>query len=100
MREAATVVTPITPQMDIVENTGYHRLLLMYKALISPESLEAEGLKQASSAGDSILYGIANWHLYNGRRVEATRVFRQMLSGNQWTSFGYIAAEADMKRLR
>lgn len=100
IREAAAVLMPITPEMEIVENTGYHRLLLMYKGLISPESLEAEALEQASSAGDSIRYGIGNWHLYNGRRIGATRVFRQMLSGNQWTSFGYIAAEADMNRLR
>lgn len=100
-REAATVLEPISAQMDITENTGYHRLLLMYKGVISPESLRDEALKEASSPGSySILYGMGNWYLYNGRRNEATNIFRQMLSGNQWTSFGYIAAEADMKRLR
>jgi len=100
-RGAAKVLTPITAQMDIVENTGYHRLLLMYKGEVLAESLKAEAMKEVSSPGSySILYGIGNWHLYNGRRTEAATVFRQMLSGNQWTSFGYIAAEADMKRLR
>jgi hypothetical protein len=86
--------------MDIVENGSYHRLLLMYKGLISAEALEKEVTKESSSASSySILYGIGNWHLYNGQRNEAMRVFQQMLAGNQWTSFGYIAAEADMKRL-
>ena len=100
-QEAATVLEPIGPQMEIIENTGYYRLLLMYKGAISPESLQAEASKEASSPGSySILYGLGNWYLYNGNRTEATRVFQQMLSGNQWTSFGYIAAEADMKRLR
>ncbi len=100
-QEAATVLAPIGPQMEIIENTGYYRLLLMYKGAISAESLQAEDLKEASSPGSySILYGLGNWYLYNGNRTEAIRVFRQMLSGNQWTSFGYIAAEADMKRLR
>ena len=100
-QEAATVLAPISPQMEIIENPGYHRLLLMYKGTISPESLQAEALKEASSPGSySILYGLGNWYLYNGNRTEAIRVFQQMLSSNQWTSFGYIAAEADMKRLR
>lgn len=43
-------------------------------------------------------YGIANWHLYSGRRAEAERVFRTILAGGQWGAFGYIAAEADLAR--
>jgi hypothetical protein len=87
--------------MDIIENRGYYRLLLMYKGSVSPEALRDEALKEASSAGAySILYGLGNWYLYSKRRNEAIRIFQEMLSGNQWTSFGYIAAEADMKRLQ
>jgi tetratricopeptide (TPR) repeat protein len=98
--EAARVLEPIRQGADIIENEGYYRLLLMYKGLIPPESLLGEALKQGSSAGArSILYGIGNWRLYNGRRDEAFKIFHQMLSGDQWTSFGYIAAEADLKML-
>jgi len=100
-REAAKVLAPIGPQMDIIENTGYYRLLLMYKGSVSPEALRDEALKEASSAGAySILYGVGNWYLYNDRRNDVVKIFQGMLSGNQWTSFGYIAAEADMKRLQ
>jgi len=100
-REAAKVLTPVGLQMDIIENRGYYRLLLMYKGSVSPEALRDEALKEASSAGAySILYGLGNWYLYSKRRNEAIRIFQEMLSGNQWTSFGYIAAEADMKRLK
>jgi tetratricopeptide (TPR) repeat protein len=98
--EAAQVLEPIREGMEIIENDGYYRLLLMYKGTVSPENLMAETLKQTGSAGsNSILYGIGNWHLYNGRGDEALKIFRQMVSGDQWTSFGYIAAEADLKRL-
>ena len=73
----------------------------MYKGLISAEALEDAAIKEGSTAGSySILYGIGNWHLYNGRKNAAVWIFQQMLIGNQWTSFGYIAAEADMNRLR
>jgi tetratricopeptide (TPR) repeat protein len=100
-RDAALILEPIREQMDIIENTGYYRLLLMYKGLISSAALTEEAMKQGSTAGSySILYGVGNWHLYHGRRKEATSIFQQMLAGNQWTSFGYIAAEADMRRLQ
>jgi tetratricopeptide (TPR) repeat protein len=98
-READKSLEPIRSGMDIIENDGYYRLLLMYKGVTSAENLELEALKQEGSPGSySILYGVGNWYLYNGRQVEALAVFRKMLQGSQWTSFGYIAAEADMKR--
>lgn len=97
--EAAKVLQPISEGMDIIENSGYYRLLLMYKGILKNELLLDEALKEADSAAShSILYGIGNWHLYNGRRDEAIEIFRRILSGNQWTSFGYIAAEADLKK--
>lgn len=100
-REATQVLGPIRKGMDIIENDGYYRLVMMYKGLIAADTLLAETLKQGGSAGSySILYGIGNWHLYNGRRGEATKIFRDMLAGNQWTSFGYIAAEAELRKLR
>ncbi|HVQ37627.1 MAG TPA: hypothetical protein VMS31_08840, partial [Pyrinomonadaceae bacterium] len=87
------------PGMEIIENDGYYRLLLMYKGLTSPESLEQDALKQEGSPGSySVLYGVGNWYLYNGRRAEALALFRRMLEGKQWTSFGYVAAEAEIKK--
>lgn len=98
-REAAKVLGPVRPGLDIIENDGYYRLLLMYKGLGKPEDLAAEAFKQEASAGSSsILYGVGNWYLYNGRRDEALKIFRRMLVGTQWTSFGYIAAEADLRK--
>ena len=98
--EAAKVLEPVREGMDIIENTGYYRLLLMYKGIVPVESLLEETLKQESSAGShSILYGIGNWHLYNGRRGESLKIYERILASDQWTSFGYIAAEADVKRL-
>ena len=95
--EAAKVLEPVTEGMDVIENTGYYRLLLMYKGVLPTERLldEARG---DSAASHSVLYGIGNWHLYNGRREEAVEVFRRIVSSQQWTSFGFIAAEADLKR--
>jgi tetratricopeptide (TPR) repeat protein len=97
--EAKAVLTSISEEMDIIENRDYHRLLLMYQDKISPEALltEAERAGGALSFA-SIGYGVGNWYLYHGRREEAVKTFRRVLAGPQCSSFGYIAAEAEMKR--
>jgi tetratricopeptide (TPR) repeat protein len=100
-REAAEVLTHITPDMDIIENRDYHRLLLMYKGELTPEAVLAEAARPETSAlsNGTVGYGVGNWHLYTGRRAEAARVFRRVTAGPQWTGFGYIAAEVELNRL-
>jgi tetratricopeptide (TPR) repeat protein len=100
-REAAKAVAGVGPNLDIIENDGYYKLVMLYKGLSDSEAILAETLKQADSAGShSVLYGIANWHVYNGRREQGVELLRRITSSNQWTSFGYIAAEADLKRMK
>jgi len=94
--EARQVLEPITPQMDIIENGSYHRLLLMYKGVLTAEEL----LAQASGGTEiaTIGYGVANWHFYNGRREVGMELMRKVVSGETWAAFGFIAAEADLAR--
>ena len=91
--EAVKALDPITEGMDVIENSSYYHLVLMYKGILPVERLvdEAQG---DSAASHSVLYGVGNWHEYNGRRELALPIFRKIVSGTQWTSFGYIAAEA------
>lgn len=98
LTEAKRVLEPIRLGMDVIENDGYYKLVLMYKGEIAEDALLAETLKQPDSPGShSVLYGIANWHLYNGRRQQAVELLSRITSTNQWTSFGYIAAETELK---
>ncbi len=98
--EARQALEPIQAKMDVIENDGYYKLVLMYKGLADADGLLAETLKQPSSPGSlSILYGLANWHYYNGRVEKSAELLRQIVSSDQWTSFGYIAAETDLARL-
>lgn len=96
--EAGELLGPMRTDMEVIENRAYHWLVLMYKGEISPESLM--GLATDEDLDPATLgYGLGNWHLYNGRREEAVKAFRQVLATGQWATFGYIAAEADLKRL-
>ena len=100
-KEAADVLAPITRHMNVIENETYHRLLLMYKGELPADSVLVVGPTGEMSVTDATgAYGVGNWHLYNGRRAEAERVFRRILLGGQWGAFGYITAEAELARMR
>lgn len=96
-REAAQVLRPIRKQMNIVENDTYHRLLLMYKGELPPDSVLATTPSGEMSVTDATAaYGIGNWHLYNGRPAAARDIFRRIVAGGQWGAFGFIAAEREL----
>ena len=95
--EAKRVLEPIKKQMDILENGAYHARLLMYKGLRTPESvlnLNTADDVQIATQG----YGVGNWHLVNGDKAKAKEIFERILTGKAWGAFGFIAAEADLKR--
>jgi hypothetical protein len=92
--DAASVLVPITKDLDVIENSEYHQLLLMYKGERSPESLLATA--DDGSGGSATRYGVSAWHLVNGRERDAASLWRTMLEGSDWPSFGYLAAEAEV----
>lgn len=98
--EARRVLERITPGMDLVENGDYHRLLMMYKGETTPEALLAAAAQERQGVGyATIAYGVGNWHVYNGQPGKALRLFLELMQLPQRTSFGYIAAEAELERM-
>lgn len=86
--------------MNIVENDSYHKRLLMYKGLIDPNSLlnvgdDQDGLQIATQG-----YGVANWYLMNGEVEKARDILGKIVQGQNWAAFGYIAAEAELFKLK
>jgi tetratricopeptide (TPR) repeat protein len=95
--EAKKVLEPITPALDVMENTAYHRRLLLYKGQFSVDSL----LNPASANELQFVtqgYGVANWYLANGDSAKANEILDKVLASNYWAAFGFIAAEADVAR--
>ena len=98
--EATRALAPVKREMDVIENTAYHNLVLLYKGLLPQDSVLATGPNgEMSVQNATAAYGLGNWHLYNGRRTEAEEVFRRIIAGGQWAAFGYIAAEAELARM-
>ena len=95
--EAAAVLEPVTADLDVIENTSYHRLLLMYKGELAADDLWDPASEDPS--GVAAAYGVATWHLYNGREAQAEEMYRRILEGSGWAGFGYIGAEAEIARM-
>ena len=96
--EAAAVLVPVTADLDVIENGEYHQLLLMYKGERTPDAVLANA--GADAGGSAVRYGVSAWYLINGRDQEAGSLWAEILEGPDWPSFGYLAAEAEMARLR
>ncbi|HEX3157739.1 MAG TPA: tetratricopeptide repeat protein [Gemmatimonadaceae bacterium] len=98
--EARALVAPFSDTLRLIENENYLRLLLLYNGTLTPDALLAPVAGGATSADVSVAYGVSAWYRAEGRPVEADRVLRAIVAGSQWPAFGYLAAEADLARLR
>jgi len=96
--DAAAVLTPITDTLDVIENSSYHLLLLLYKG----ERTEEQVLKAAGEGApaSAVRYGVSAWHLYNGRPAEARKLWDALVAGSDWPSFGFVGAEVELARKR
>lgn len=98
-KEASQTLAPIKNDFELIENVDYYKLIRLYKGQLDPANLWIEISQRTNSLSNATLgYGLGNWYLYNGQRADAEKVFRQVTAGNQWSSFGYIAAESELKR--
>ena len=86
--DAAKVLERITPKMDILENGSYHRRLLMYKGLDTPEAL-----LDTAKADDTTIatqgYGVGNYYFVTGNPAKA----REKLGWRHKVSFAELVAE-------
>ncbi len=98
--EAARLIAPIQPDMEVIENQDYLDLILMYKGVRTPEAL-LEGRTGLSWV--TVAYGAAVWQRGNGREAEGRRILEQIVdpqaADHPWASFGYLAAEAELAAL-
>lgn len=98
--EARRTLAAIKDDLELIENADYYKLLMVYKGKIDPATLAKELSQDSGGLSNATIgYGLGNWFLYNGQLAEAKKLFSQVTSGNQWASFGYIAAESELKRL-
>lgn len=98
-KEAKRVLEPFADEIELIENTDYLKLIKLNRGEVKAADLLATIRGDANTLGSASLgYGIGNYFLFNGDKVKAALIFRKIVEGDQWASFGYIAAEAELKR--
>ena len=98
-KEAKKILEPFKGNVDLIENDEYLKLVRLNRGEVKAEALLGSIKGDANTLGSASLgYGIGNYFLYNGDREKAMTIFRKIVAGNQWSSFGYIAAEVELAR--
>lgn len=92
--EAQQILADISADMQVIENTNYHRLCLFYKGEIPLSEMMASNGDSPENAAEA--YGVANWHLCNGDTATAVEQLKKLAESEGWSAFGVIAAEADL----
>ena len=96
--EAAALLTPITKDLAVIENTAYWNRLLLYKGEKTADELRASATTPVDAA--TYGYGIATWHLVNGRADLARSLYEENVGNPQWPAFGVLASEAELSRMK
>lgn len=102
VNEAAELVGAVRDGMDVRENRSYYALVRLYAGLIDEDDPALTG-RDGGAASVGIRYGLAIRRLYHhdnrAGAVESLRAIVQDHPDENWPSFGFIAAEADLARL-
>ncbi len=94
----ASYLEPVNKNLVVVENQAYLDACLFYKGIKTLDQVYNPD-NQANSSNSALKYGIARFSALNGDNTIAQTIYRDILSGTDWASFGFIAAEADAARL-
>ncbi len=104
-KEAAAVLTRITPD---VKNTEPHlyfylRLLRFYQGRLDERAVMPAAPKgpddvEGELSFNTVSYGVGNWHLYHGDKSGAEALFREVVKGQAWNSWGFIGSELELAR--
>ena len=99
-KEAKKIIKPFKGNIELVENDDYLKLIHLNRGELKPGSIESlvTGTDRLSSA--TLGYGVGVYYLNAGANEKAWEMFRLVLESNQWASFGFIASEQDIKRIK
>lgn len=84
---------------SLATTNAYRQRLRLYRGEIGPDSV----LTAADTAGVAVAtlsYGVGNWYLVSGDTARARQWFQRAVASGGWAAFGFIAAEAELRRLR
>jgi tetratricopeptide (TPR) repeat protein len=102
---AAAALKRITPE---VKNTEPHLFFYLQLLHFYQGKRTAEQILPPPPSGPSdiegelsfntVTYGVGNWKLYHRDRPAAMELFRKVVKGEAWNSWGFVASELELSR--
>jgi len=89
----------VTKDMEIIENRDYYDILLMYQSGDDSKLVE-KTQNQQTVTNATLGYGLATYYQLKGDKAKTKELFQKVVAGHQWSSFGYIAAEAELAKMK
>ena len=93
-KTASNLLSTVHKNMELIENEGYLQILLLYKGnqnvapLLENHPDDNNALTNATAG-----FGAGNYYRLKGNKEKAREIFQKVISGSQWGSFAYMAAE-------
>ena len=98
-KDAEQHLKSVTTEMEIIENHDYHDILLMYKSG-DDSKLVSKTQDQQTVNNATLGFALGSYYQLKGDKSKTKELFEKVVAGNQWSSFGYIAAEAELARMK
>ena len=78
---------------------AYRQRLRLYRGEIGPDAVLTPA-DTTDVAVATLSYGVGNWYLVQGDTARARTWFERAVASGGWPAFGFMAAEAELRRLR
>ena len=101
--KALKTIEPITPDFQLEHpDYVYFKRILMYKGLVSPDELLDKDKPGSEWNGREMTnaYGVSTHYLYQGDTATANMIHQKILETPYWGLWAYVAADADLARLK
>jgi tetratricopeptide (TPR) repeat protein len=103
-KEAIGLFNSIDQKAELIESGDYLKILEMYTHKSTEKEIDSYAAMLSANdqtvGSATINFGVGYYALLFGHRQKAVTYFKKALASNQWSSFGYIAAEAELARLK
>jgi hypothetical protein len=94
--EAKALLETVDVGLPLIENEEYYEMLLLYKGVLREDQLLDKLKSSGGSRNNATLgYAMGIYFQLKNQPDKAKAMFKEVLSGNQWGSFGFIAAEKE-----
>lgn len=97
--EADQHLVKVKDDMEIIENHDYFDILYMYKTGNDSKLVEKTQNQQTLSNA-TLGFALGSYYQLKGNKAKAKELFEKVVAGNQWNSFGFIGAEAELAKMK